>query len=114
MAKYCGMLGFSETSETSPGVWVDTITERKYRGDIVRDYRRMTRDNEVVRDYNISNTFSIVADSYFFENFQFLKYLKYAGVAWKVESVDIQYPRIQVSIGGVWNGDAPTITPSTN
>ena len=113
MAKYCGMIGFSSSSETKPGVWEDVVTERKYRGDIVRDYRRSYRTDEVVRDYNISNTFSIVADSYMYENFQFLKYLRYLGVAWKIESVEVQYPRLLISVGGVWNGAVPTVDNSS-
>lgn len=98
------MIGFSSSEMVAPGVYEDIITERKYYGDVTKDFRKDTRTDKVVRDIDISNTFSIVADPFAFENFQFIKYLKYMGVAWNVESVEVQYPRLLISVGGRWNG----------
>ena len=58
----------------------------------------------MVGDISINNIFSIVADPFAFENLEFIKYLKYMGVAWTVESVEVQYPRLLISVGGRWNG----------
>ena len=104
MARYCGKIGFSISKETAPGIYEDDITERTYYGDVVRDLRKENRTDKIVRDVTISNSFSVVADPFAFENFQFIKYLKYMGIAWNVESVEVQYPRLLISVGGRWNG----------
>lgn len=104
MARYCGVIGYSKPEETAPGVYEEKVIERKYYGDVTKDFRKDTRTDKVVRDVDIGNTFSIVADPFAFENFQFIKYLKYMGIAWNVESVEVQYPRLLISVGGRWNG----------
>lgn len=104
MARYCGLIGFSSTVETAPGVWEDIITERKYYGDISKDFRKSSDENKIIRDVSINNLFSIVADPFAFENLEFIKYVKYLGIAWTVESVEVQYPRLLISVGGRWNG----------
>lgn len=104
MARYCGKIGFSISKETAPGIYEDDITERTYYGDVVKDLRKENRTDKIVRDVTISNSFSVVADPFAFENFQFIKYLKYMGIAWNVESVEVQYPRLLISVGGIWNG----------
>lgn len=105
MARYCGMVGFSKSGETAPGVHEDNIiTERKYYGDVTKDFRKTQGGDKVVRDVSINNLFSIVADPFAFENLEFIKYLKYMGIAWTVESVEVQYPRLLISVGGRWNG----------
>ena len=98
------MVGFSSTAETTPGVWEEIITERKDYGDISKDFRKDHGTDKVVRDVSIGNLFSIVADPFAFENLQFIKYVKYLGIAWTVESVEVQYPRLLISVGGRWNG----------
>lgn len=104
MARYCGLIGFSSTVETAPGVWEDIITERKYYGDISKDFRKSRDENKIIRNVSINNLFSIVADPFAFENLEFIKYVKYLGIAWTVESVEVQYPRLLISVGGRWNG----------
>lgn len=64
MAKWFGAIGFAETLETAPGVWVEQITERHYYGDVNRNVRRLQGANQVNDDIDISNTISIVADPY--------------------------------------------------
>ncbi len=98
------MVGFSVSEETAPGVHEDDITEKKYYGDITKDFRKTQGNDKVVNDITINNVFSIVADPFAFENLEFIKYIKYLGIAWKVESVEVQYPRLIISVGGRWNG----------
>lgn len=98
------MVGFSVSEETAPGVFEDKITEKKYYGDVTKDFRKTQGGDKVVGDISINNIFSIVADPFAFENLEFIKYLKYMGVAWTVESVEVQYPRLLISVGGRWNG----------
>lgn len=104
MAKYYGAVGFVDTRETSPGVWTPVKTERNYYGDVLRNIRRFESADKVDGDVNISNEISIVADPYAIQNFHAIRYLEYLGTKWIVTTVSVEYPRLRLSIGGVYNG----------
>ena len=104
MGKWFGHVGFSETKETAPGVWTEVITERSYRGDVIRDTRRLQSSDQVNSNLNIAVEISIVSDSYSYEKFQYIRYVEYLGTKWEVTSAIPQRPRINLSIGGVYNG----------
>ena len=105
MSKYFGKIGFGVTEETRPGVHVLTITEGEYYGDIVRNSRRLEGGSKVNDDLNINMTLSIVADPFAFNNFHQLKYAEYMGAKWKATSVEPQFPRLVITLGGVYNGE---------
>ena len=111
MSKFFGQIGFSVSTETVPGVWDESVTERNYYGDVTKNYRRL-EGNEIIEDINISNQISIVADPYAYENFQHMKYIRWMGAEWTITSIDVQYPRLNLSIGGVYNGQTAPKTPS--
>lgn len=102
--KYYGMIGYGITNETRPGIWEEALIERAYFGDIVRSSVRAQTASKVNDDITISNEFSIVADPFAFENHSFIRYITYLGVKWKVTSVELQYPRLIIGVGGVYNG----------
>lgn len=105
MAKFYGVIGYSTTEETKPDVWVETITERPYYGDIIRESRRVENSQDSVNDgVSLNNEVSIVADLYAQENINEMRYVKIRGTAWKITSVEVQYPRLNISIGGIYNG----------
>lgn len=103
MAKYYGKIGYAETKQTDPGVWDSTIVEKYYKGDIIRNVRMLENPNKVNNDINISNKISIVADPYAMQNFHTIKYAIYMGVKWMVKDVEVLYPRLILSLGGVYN-----------
>lgn len=104
MAKWFGKIGFAETAETKPGVWKEQITEREYYGDVIRNSRRLQSSSEKINDdLNISNQISIVADPYANEHFYSMRYAEFSGAKWKVTDVEVQYPRLTLTLGGVWN-----------
>ncbi len=105
MAKYHGKIGFGQASEIRPGVWKDEIVEKTYYGDILQNYVRNENSQQVNDNLNISNRFSIISDPFATQNFYSIKYLEYLGIKWKVTNVDLQYPRLVLSVGGVWNAD---------
>lgn len=105
MAKYYGSIGYAETIETSPGVWINRIIERNSYGDVIRNTSRNTPSSESTNDdLSINNQFSIVADAYANKNFHSIKYVEFMGTKWKVTSVDVQPPRLILSLGGIYNG----------
>lgn len=104
MAKFYGKIGFIETQETSPGVWTEAVVERNYYGDLLRNTRRLDSSEYLNDNLSISNQISIVADPYAYENFHSIKYAEFMNAKWKVSSVDVQYPRLILDLGGVYNG----------
>lgn len=103
MSKWYGVIGYSETVETIPGVWDEQITEKSYYGDLIRNTRRLQSSDKVNDDINVMNEISILADPYANQNFYSMKYVELMGVKWKITNVEVQYPRLLLSIGGVYN-----------
>lgn len=104
MAKWHGKVGYCETVETEPGVYEEQITERTYFGDLIRSSRRYQNSGGVNDDLNISNEISIVADPFLRQNFSSIRYVEFMGAKWKVTNIEIQYPRLTLTVGGVYNG----------
>ena len=109
MAKFYGKIGFFTTVEVEPGLWVDKMVERPYFGDLLRNLRRLETSSNVNDNINISNQISILADPYAYDNFHSIKYVEFMNSKWKVTSVEVQYPRLILEIGGVYNGEQATI-----
>lgn len=103
--KYFGNIGYGVSEETRPGVHKPRIVEREYYGDIVRNSRRLENGSKVNDDLNISISLSIVADPFAYQNFHQIKYAEYMGAKWKATSVEPQYPRLIITLGGVYNGE---------
>lgn len=103
MTKWYGEIGFAETVETKPGVWVEQITSRNYYGDTIRNSRRLQSANQLNDNINISNQISIVADPYANNNFHSMRYAEFMGTKWKISDVEVQYPRLILTLGGVYN-----------
>lgn len=113
MAKFYGLIGFATTTEevvdgATTGIWTSKIVERPYYGDVIRYSRKYTSSDKVNDDVDISNELSIVADPFVMTNFHNMKYVKWLGAAWKITGIDVQYPRVTLQIGGVYNGETVT------
>lgn len=108
MAKWHGNIGYGTKTEVEPGLWEDTVTVRSYYGELIRNNRRSQSSESVNDDITISNEISILADPYATLNFHAMLYAEFMGTKWKITSVDVQYPRLILSIGGVYNGQQAT------
>ena len=105
MAKWFGKIGYAaETIETAPGVWKEQIILREYYGDLIRNIRRLQTADKVNDDLNISNELSIVADPYAINNFYSMRYAEFMGAKWKISNVEVSYPRLILTLGGLYNG----------
>lgn len=105
MAKFYGPIGYAIPTETRPGYWEDTIQEHDHFGDVIRNSSRWTPSPDSTNDdLTINNQFSIVADPFAQNHFHTMKYIKYMGACWKITSVEPRYPRLILSVGGVYNG----------
>lgn len=105
MAKYYGVIGFSSSSvETVPGVWDEVIVERPYYGDVTRNTRRLQSGEYANDNVKVTNEISVVSDPYALQNFHSIRYISWMGTNWKVTSVEVQYPRLILSIGDEYHG----------
>lgn len=113
MARYYGRLGFGTMVEkpSGSGVWIDEITERYFYGDVVRDISRIHPGENLNPDLSEQTTISILADP---SNDQpsAIRYVEWAGTLWTVSSVEVQSPRLLLSLGEVYNGPTPDVTPT--
>lgn len=105
MAKYYGAIGYAETVETTPGVWVEQITERQYFGDLIRNSRSLQSSEQLNDNINVANEISIVADPFAYQNFHKMRYVEFMGTKWKINTVEVKYPRLILSTGGLYNGE---------
>lgn len=104
MAKWYGKIGYLVTVEVEPGRWEGQITERSYYGDVTSNRWKHQNSGEVIDSINLSNIISIVADPYANENCSKMLYVEYMGTKWKISDIEVQFPRLILTVGGVYNG----------
>lgn len=103
------MIGFEHTAELdptgNPGVHTENIIARVYYGDVQRDTLsiQQSKFSSVNDDIHIANRISIVADPFAQENFHSIRYAEWMGTKWKVVNVEAAYPRLVLTLGGVYN-----------
>lgn len=111
MSKFHGKLGFASFEETAPSVITEVITERTYSGNVLRNTRRWVSGENLNDNLEVTNTISVVADGYAMDNFHSLRYVWWMGARWKAASVDRNYPRLNITLGGVYNGHSGPTRP---
>ena len=105
MAKYYGTIGYVTTVETEPGIWEEETTERQYPGDLLSNFRNLQNSGDINDNVNIANKISILADPYANDHFHDMRYAEFRGTKWKITNVEVQYPRLILTLGGVYNGE---------
>lgn len=103
MAKWFGKIGFAETKETKPGIWEEIMTVREYYGDVTRNTRRFQSSENLNDNIVVSNDISIVADPYAIQNFHSIRYIEFMGAKWKINNVEVSYPRLILTLGDICN-----------
>lgn len=105
MGKFYGAVGFAKTVEVRKGVWKEELSERNYYGDVIRKTRRLENSQSANDNVNVNNSISIVADEHAYMNIFAIRYVKWMGASWKVTDVEVERPRLILSIGGLYNGN---------
>lgn len=96
---FYGVLGFCHTNEVSPGVWEPSVIERNYYGEFVTNYRKWEQADQINPNLKFVRTLSVVADDYLISDFFALSYVVDGGMKWKVNKVDLAYPRLTITLG---------------
>lgn len=105
MAKWYGTVGYIKQVETSPGVYQSQPVEKQYYGNVIRNSRGWSTQSEGTNDnLTLNNQISIIADSFAMNNSEYMKYVKMMGAKWKITNIEIQRPRLLLTIGGLYNG----------
>lgn len=105
--KWFGQIAFSNQVETEPGVWEDNAPiVRDYYGDVLKNYKRDNAASSSNSDISVSNQLSVVADPFLLNSFHKILYVTFMEAKWRVNSVDIQYPRMTIDFGGLYKEDA--------
>ncbi len=108
MAKFYGIIGYIKTVERKPGIWKPEEIRKKYFGDLIRNTSGYESSGQVNDNLKIANEISIVADPYARQNFHSMRYvefMEFPGVKWKITKVEVFYPRLILTIGGVYSND---------
>lgn len=101
--KWFGNVGYSITRETVPGAYKPSVVERPYSGDSIELNSRWQNSNDANDNLTLNMKISIIADPFAYENFSRIIYVEYMQSKWKVTSAKPDYPRIELTVGGVYN-----------
>lgn len=102
--KYYGEVGFwVKDHEVKPGVFKPCIIERLYSGEVNWNNRHFQTTENQNDDIRLNNQISILSDLYSHQNFASIRYVIWNGVKWRVTNVEVNYPRLVLTIGGVYN-----------
>lgn len=105
MAKMCADVGYGVPTQTSPGIWDDKLTVMPVVADVTRlNSRWSSNSNSSNDDLSLNVQCSFIADAFAYQHFTEIKYIEYLGIKWKVTGVEVQHPRLILTIGGVYNG----------
>lgn len=92
------------TVDKGHGVWEEEVIERHYFGDVLSNSRRWSNeDRSTNANLTISNKLSIVADSFATDNIGAMRFVILGKTKWSIDSVEINWPRLDLTLGGVYN-----------
>lgn len=105
MAKFHGKVGFGIPTKEEPGLWVEKIEEHEYSGDLIQMSRLLQASENVHDNVTLSVEISIVGDDFALKNFGHIRYVILGGVKWKISKVNPLFPRLVLTVGGVFNAN---------
>lgn len=105
MAKFCGKVGYVTSVTDETGITTNEPEEYTYFGDITSISKRWQTTENLNDDIRLEQNISIVADSYAWENYYKIRYVIIDNVAWRVTNVTPNRPRLNLYIGGLYNGE---------
>lgn len=102
--RFYGEVGYVSTEPDETGVFRPTPVEHSYYGDVLSLSTKWKSTDNLNDDIQVSHKISILADPYAYQNFPYIKYVRWLDTRWTVTTVDVEYPRLILTLGGVYNG----------
>lgn len=106
--KYHGVVGYTKTVPTAPGVYEEEVVEIPCFGDVTRNRAKWNQGAGINDDIEISNSFSLMLNAQLTECFMDLRYIEWLGTKWKISTVEIAPPRLNVQVGGLYVENQPS------
>ena len=57
----------------------------------------------MLRESAVTSSSIAIADSFAKDNFHLMKYIEFEGTKWKITNVEVRYPRLNLTVGGIYN-----------
>lgn len=112
--KFYGNIGFAVTQDMGDDVWKEIITDKKYAGDVFRLQRNRDSGEHINDGLRINTQISVLMDPWFHDHLSGLRYVDFCGSKWIAESVDVNYPRVNITLGGLYHGNEPEEEPEVD
>lgn len=104
MSRYAGILGFKNNQiETRPGIYENETVEHQVKGDVTTIRSAIQNGDKKFDNISLNNVFSVIFDEFLKENFRNLIYVIYDGIKWKVVSVEVKHPRLNIVVGDIYH-----------
>lgn len=104
MTRYSGLVGYGQQVEVEPGVWDTEDKEVMMKGDLLRQNANI-QDSGINDKVSLNHRVSLIGDAYAFDNYYNMKWVTVNGFKWAVSAIELQRPRLIVTLGGIWNGE---------
>lgn len=105
--RWAGVIGFSKTIKTDVDVSKTIVEEKRYTGNVEKNIRRWDAGQKINSDFVINNAISVIADDYMLTNAQYMRYVSWQGALWDINNITVEYPRLRLDLGGIYNGETP-------
>ena len=103
--QWFGKVGFGLTEHNpTTGKSRTVIKEFEYYGTMSKNTRKWESNSTINEDLNIQNILTIYADNYLMSHQDAIKYATFNGVYWKVTNIQVEFPQMILTLGGVYNG----------
>lgn len=102
--KFHGYIGYVDSVDKGSGIFVNEPKEIERSGDVTTFTRRWV-DSDQNGDIQYNNTIvSVVLPPEMRAIMPNIRYVKWKGVAWQVQTITEEPPRIKLTLGGRYNG----------
>lgn len=112
MTRFFGKVGVETAGAYVDGVWTVDIEERDFFGDVPDETSSSEPSEKVNADYRLQNRIDIHADVSS-AHITKIKYVSVYGENWEVISARVRRPRIELSLGGIYNGKTANDPPGS-
>jgi hypothetical protein len=105
--RYSGMLGIVRQTETSPGVWEETITEVPTLGIVKQTTETLAGVGEILPRHSTTTSVSVFAREVGSPDNSMIRYVTHKGKRWQATSIVDDPPLIVIYFGEEYHGPAP-------
>lgn len=104
MTKFWGSIGINRGSkESAPGIFEEVIEEVEVAGEI-RNLGARWQRHAMEKTVSARHVLSIVTPENSIINFTEVVYVIWQGRKWSIVSIEYKRPRIELTLGGLYNG----------